>query len=112
MQVTLETAEGLLRRLSMYKLRARVEVAADDRPVFAAWPDAPAGFIPDPRTPLMGGRLYGEAIPDASEADYDANRLSVGLPDPAADAQPQRIGRAPGTAPMLVFSQVRRFSGV
>lgn len=86
LDVATERRDALIQRLSMYKLRARVEVAADDRPVFAAWPDAPAGFIPDPRTPLMGGRLYGEAIPDASEADYDAHRLSVGLPDPAADA--------------------------
>jgi hypothetical protein len=70
----------------MYKLRAKVQVAADDRPVFAAWPDAPTGFIPDPRTPLMGGRRYGEAEADATEADYDAHRLSVGVPDPTADA--------------------------
>ena len=78
--------DALIQRLSMYRLRAKVEVAADDRPVFAAWPEAPDGFMIDPRTPLMGGRRYGEATPDAAEADYDAHRLSVGVPDPAADA--------------------------
>src|SRR6218665_2925141 len=31
--------DALLQRLAMYRLRARVEIAADDRPVFAAWPD-------------------------------------------------------------------------
>lgn len=86
LDVAADRRDALIQRLSMYKLRARVEVAADDRPVFAAWPEAPAGFIPDPRTPLMGGRLYGEAEPDAVQADYDAHRLSVGLPDPTADA--------------------------
>ncbi|WEK38784.1 MAG: folate-binding protein [Candidatus Brevundimonas colombiensis] len=86
LDVAADRREALIQRLSMYKLRARVEVAADDRPVFAAWPDAPPGFIPDPRTPLMGGRLYGEATPDAVQADYDAHRLSVGLPDATADA--------------------------
>jgi len=86
LDVATERRDALIQRLSMYKLRAKVEVAADDRPVFAAWPEAPAGFKPDPRTPLMGGRLYGEATADASEADYDAYRLSVGLPDPTADA--------------------------
>lgn len=86
LDVATERRDALIQRLSMYKLRAKVQVAADDRPVFAAWPDAPTGFIPDPRTPLMGGRLYGEATADASEADYDAYRLSVGLPDPTADA--------------------------
>lgn len=88
--VLLDVAAGrrdaLVQRLSMYKLRAKVEVAADDRPVFAAWPETPDGFLPDPRTPLMGGRLYGQAAADATEADYDAYRLSVGVPDPTADA--------------------------
>ena len=86
LDVATERRDALIQRLSMYRLRAKVEVAADDRPVFAAWPEAPAGFIPDPRTPLMGGRFYGEATADAAEADYDAHRLSIGLPDPTADA--------------------------
>ncbi|SPU53622.1 tRNA-modifying protein ygfZ [Brevundimonas vesicularis] len=86
LDVATERRDALIQRLSMYKLRAKIEVAADDRPVFAAWPDAPAGFIPDPRTSLMGGRFYGEATADAAEADYHAHRLSIGLPDPTADA--------------------------
>ncbi|MFW2346369.1 MAG: YgfZ/GcvT domain-containing protein [Brevundimonas mediterranea] len=91
LDVAAERREALIQRLSMYKLRAKVQVAADDRPVFAAWPDAPAGFIFDPRTPLMGGRLYGEAAADATEADYDQHRLSVGVPDPTADAPQDKI---------------------
>lgn len=86
LDVAAARCEALIQRLSMYRLRAQVQVAADDRPVFAAWPDAPDGFMIDPRTPLMGGRRNGEATPDAAEADYDAHRLSVGVPDPAADA--------------------------
>jgi len=86
LEVAADRRDALIQRLSMYRLRAKVAVAADDRPVFAAWPDAPAGFIPDPRTSLMGGRFYGEATADAAEADYDAHRLSIGLPDPTADA--------------------------
>ena len=86
LDVAADRRDALLQRLTMYRLRARVQVAADDRPVFAAWPDAPAGFIPDPRTPLMGGRFYGDATADAVQADYDVHRLSIGLPDPTADA--------------------------
>ena len=71
LDVATERRDALIQRLSMYKLRAKVQVAADDRPVFAAWSEAPAGFIPDPRTSLMGGRLYGEATADAAEADFD-----------------------------------------
>ncbi len=86
LDVAADRRDALIQRLSMYKLRAKVQVAADGRPVFAAWPDAPADFIPDPRTTLMGGRLYGPVAADATEADYDAHRLSVGIPDPTADA--------------------------
>ncbi|MBD3835102.1 folate-binding protein [Brevundimonas sp.] len=86
LDVAADRRDALLQRLSMYRLRAKVQIAADDRPVFAAWPDAPAGFLTDPRTPLMGGRFYGDATADAAEADYDAHRLSVGVPDPANDA--------------------------
>ncbi|WP_404413662.1 YgfZ/GcvT domain-containing protein [Brevundimonas vesicularis] len=86
LDVATERRDALIQRLSMYRLRAKVEVAADDRPVFAAWPEVPAGFNPDPRTPLMGGRFYGEATADAAEADYDTHRLSIGLPDPTVDA--------------------------
>lgn len=86
LDVAADRRDALLQRLSLYRLRAKIEIAADARPVFAAWPEAPAGFIPDPRTPLMGSRLYGEATSDATQADYDAHRLSVGVPDPTADA--------------------------
>ncbi|KAK0360676.1 hypothetical protein LTR94_026377, partial [Friedmanniomyces endolithicus] len=77
--------DALIQRLSLYRLRAKVEIAPDDRPVFAAWPGQAAGFLADPRTPLMGGRAYGAGTADADLADYDAYRLSVGLPDPHAD---------------------------
>ena len=90
--VTLDVAgdrsEALLQRLAMYRLRAQVGVEADDRPVFAAWGgDLPDGFVADPRTPELGGRAYGAtAAANATEADWQAHRLKVGVPDPAADA--------------------------
>jgi tRNA-modifying protein YgfZ len=86
LDVAADRRDALLQRLAMYRLRAKVQVAADDRPVFATWPETPEGFVTDPRTPLMGGRRYGEATADATEENYDAHRLSIGLPDPTADA--------------------------
>ncbi len=78
--------EALMGRLAMYRLRAKVEIAADERPVWACWPGVAEGFAPDPRTGLMGGRAYGEGVvADAGEDDYDAHRLAVGVPDPARD---------------------------
>ncbi len=79
--------EAIITRLSMYRLRAKVEIAADERAVSALWHSAGPGFAVDPRLPALGGRGYGAAPPaDAAEADeaaYDAHRLSLGIPGPA-----------------------------
>jgi folate-binding protein YgfZ len=94
--VAAERRDALIQRLSMYRLRAKVEIAADDAPVAALWPapqPAPAGWVADPRLPALGLRGYGAAAPEgaivADEAAYDAHRLAVGAPDPARDAPPE-----------------------
>jgi folate-binding protein YgfZ len=81
-----ERRAALIQRLTIYRLRAKVTIAAEDAPVFAAWGAAPAaeGWIADPRLEALGWRGYGvEAEPDAAEAAYDHHRLSLGVPGPA-----------------------------
>lgn len=79
--------DALVQRLSMYRLRAQASVEADDRPVFVAWDGEAEGFVADPRTPALGGRRYGGDIrAEASEDDWQAHRLAVGVPDPDGDA--------------------------
>lgn len=91
LDVAADRREALLQRLSMYKLRAQATVEADERPVFASWPEAADGFTADPRAPGLGGRRYGGAVePNAAEADWQTHRLAVGVPDPAADALSDR----------------------
>ena len=91
LDVAADRRDALLQRLSMYKLRAQVAVEADDRPVFASWPQVAEGFTADPRAPGLGGRRYGGDIPPtATEADWQAHRLAVGVPDPTADAPSDR----------------------
>jgi folate-binding protein YgfZ len=92
LDVAAERRDALLQRLAMYKLRAQVELEADDRPVFAAWGDGlPDGFVADPRTPKLGGRAVGATVAtDATEDDWQGHRLAVGVPDPAADAPPDK----------------------
>ena len=85
LDVAAERLEGLIQRLTMYKLRSRVEIVADERLAMVSWPDVADGFVADPRTALLGGRRYGEAATTATEADFDAHRLEVGVPDPARD---------------------------
>jgi folate-binding protein YgfZ len=75
---------ALLQRLMIYRLRARVTIAADETPVFAAWSAAPGdGWMADPRLSVLGWRGYGVgAAPNASEADYEHHRLALGVPGP------------------------------
>lgn len=84
--------DALLQRLAMYRLRAQVTVEADERPMLAAWGgDLPEGFVADPRAPGLGGRCAaGEPATNASEDDYNAHRLSLGVPDPATDTLPDK----------------------
>jgi folate-binding protein YgfZ len=79
--------------LSMYRLRAKVEIAVDDTPVSALFgaQDLSAAveppFVADPRLPALGQRGYGAVAPAeapiADEAAYEAFRLSLGVPGPA-----------------------------
>lgn len=81
--------EALVQRLLMYRLRAKVDVAADDTPVAALFgDDAPGlGWIRDPRGAELGWRGYGARPPPgatvASEQDYEDHRLGLGVPGPA-----------------------------
>lgn len=91
LDVAAERREALLARLAMYRMRAKAEITADDRPVFACWPGLAESFTVDPRTADLGGRRYGGAVnADASEDDWQAHRLAVGVPDPAADGGTDR----------------------
>jgi len=87
LDVAADRREALVQRLSMYRLRANVTVEALDEPVFAAWGGDTEGFTPDPRVAGLGGRRYGDGVEaNSDEAAWQAHRLSVGVPDPAADA--------------------------
>ncbi len=80
--------DALIERLLVYRLRAKVEITADDRAAYALWDavGAPLGWIADPRLPGLGFRGYDAAPPaDATETDesaHDAHRLLLGVPGP------------------------------
>jgi folate-binding protein YgfZ len=77
----------LVARLTIYRLRAKVGVAAVDAEVFAAWGAdvAPDGWVHDPRLPALGFRRYGPLDSAAAfeAGDYDAHRLALGVPGAA-----------------------------
>lgn len=89
-------ADTLIKKLSMYKLRAKVTVEpCEELHVIALWgsdtpPTLPHLFT-DPRYPAMGWRMISD-FPEIEGAEkssieaYDTHRLILGIPDGAKDA--------------------------
>ncbi len=86
----------LVSRLTLYKLRAAVNIEKLSEPVIAAWGNNSALgtghsalILPDPRLPEMGYRIIGAADTkgwqQADVAAYEKHRLSLGVPDGAQD---------------------------
>ncbi len=90
--------DALVQRLTIYRLRAKVEIAPLPGAAFALWgaQSAGVGWTADPRLPELGFRAVGETPPAApgaeqSDADaYEAHRLALGAPDPARDCTPDK----------------------
>lgn len=92
----------LLKRLRMYKLRARVELAdvSSSFQVWAGWGEADHLFpdlalaYRDPRLPELGFRALlptGATLhPNATFADWDRHRLALGVPDGSRDLPPEQ----------------------
>ena len=80
-------AEGLLRRLSMYRLRSAVALRPVEMPVARGTGAVPEGALPDPRHEAMGWRLYGAEAAGA-EADWDAIRVEHVVPETGVELVP------------------------
>jgi folate-binding protein YgfZ len=76
-----------VKRLTFYRLRARMEIAPlPDHHAVAMWGDG-AGGTPDPRLGALGQRAIVAApvAANATEADYDAHRIALGIPEGGVD---------------------------
>ncbi len=88
--------DELVQRLSIYRLRAKVEIASEPGRISALWnaASAPEGWSPDPRLPELGFRGVDQRPPEGArmvdETAYDAFRLELGVPDPARDTLPDK----------------------
>jgi hypothetical protein len=86
----------LVQRLTRFRLRSRVVLQPEpDWRVYAAWggaPDVQAVTAPDPRLPEAGWRvLIAQPLtPTATETDWDAWRLALGLPEGSRDLEADR----------------------
>lgn len=86
LDVAEDQAEPLLRRLSMYRLRAKVDLALTDLPVARGTGPAPAGAVADPRHVALGWRLYGQVGDDGT--DWDALRVALTIPETGIELTP------------------------
>ena len=94
--VLIDVAQGLapdlLRRLSMYKLRADVEIGESPLHIQRGLDDAPdsrpAGALPDPRHPALGWRAYTTQPGSAEATDWDAIRVAHLIPETCIELNP------------------------
>ncbi|MFC4213791.1 YgfZ/GcvT domain-containing protein [Pseudophaeobacter arcticus] len=74
-----EQAEALLKRLTMYRLRAKVDITPTDLQVMRGTGPAPAGALADPRHADLGWRLIG-AEGGEDGTDWDALHVAHCIP--------------------------------
>ncbi|PHS26480.1 MAG: hypothetical protein COA84_06115 [Robiginitomaculum sp.] len=80
-----DTADDLMRRLRMFRLRAHVDIEDQSADFIIALGDETIGFA-DPRAPHLGNRIIlskGDLPPAPS--DYEADRIAACVPDQGAD---------------------------
>ncbi|KIC35438.1 CAF17-like 4Fe-4S cluster assembly/insertion protein YgfZ [Leisingera sp. ANG-M7] len=87
LDVEASLADGLMKRLNMYRLRADVQVEMTDLQVKRGTGTAPEGALADPRHADLGWRLYGpEGGDDGS--DWDAIRVAHCIPETGIELGP------------------------
>lgn len=81
-------AADTLRRLTMYRLRADVQIAPSDLQVSRGLGTPPDGALPDPRHPAMGWRRYAPDVLFTPDVDWDAIRVENLIPESGVELIP------------------------
>lgn len=82
-------APDLFRRLTLYRLRAKVTVEAIDMPVARGLGDVPDTAFADPRDAELGWRQYGTKPASAAGIDWTALRVAHAIPEPGSELIPE-----------------------
>ena len=81
-------AADTLRRLTLYRLRADVQIKVSELHLTRGLGEMPDGALPDPRHPALGWRLYGpEHLPETA-VDWDAIRVANLIPESGIELVP------------------------
>ncbi|MEO0912725.1 MAG: folate-binding protein [Pseudomonadota bacterium] len=85
--VKAERAQALAQRLAMYRLRAKVEIAATDLQVAQVFGPKPEGLaVADPRGAELGWRVYGTGLAvEGAEEAWTRLRIAHGVPETGAE---------------------------
>ncbi|MGL4234918.1 CAF17-like 4Fe-4S cluster assembly/insertion protein YgfZ [Tabrizicola sp.] len=81
-------AADTLRRLTLYRLRADVQIAPSPLHVLRGLGDPPPGALPDPRHPALGWRAWTDVPGRAPEIDWDAIRVAHIIPESGIELIP------------------------
>ena len=88
LDVAAPLADDLVRRLTMYKLRAKVEIAETDLHLHRGTGPAPEDALPDPRHPAMGWRAYRTEAESDDGSNWDAIRVAHCIPESGIELTP------------------------
>ncbi|MES0823847.1 YgfZ/GcvT domain-containing protein [Ruegeria sp. SCP11] len=88
LDVAEEIADGFVKRLSMYKLRADVAIEDSGLNMQRGTGPAPEGALPDPRHKDMGWRAYTTEPEGDDGTDWDAIRVRHCIPETGIELTP------------------------
>ncbi len=82
-------AEDTLRRLTMYKLRADVQISPTALHVLRGLGEPPEGALPDPRHPALGWRAWSDRPGADPVIDWDRIRVDNLIPESGVELVPE-----------------------
>jgi folate-binding protein YgfZ len=82
-----DAASALVKRLSMYRLRRKIDIGLDDHLAVHWRSHAGDGAAPDPRLDALGERWIApvEDTDEPADDDYREHRLKLGVPEGRAE---------------------------
>ncbi len=82
-------ADATLRRLTLYRLRADVQIALTDLSVIRGLGEPPTDALPDPRHPALGWRAWRQGISTGTPTiDWDQLRVTHVIPETGIELIP------------------------
>jgi tRNA-modifying protein YgfZ len=88
LDIATSLATDTLRRLTLYRLRADVQIAPSALHLSRGLDSPPAGALPDPRHPALGWRLYSADPVVVPVIDWDAIRVDHVIPESGIELVP------------------------